>query len=361
MSQPINILIEDDVFTRVLDVVLNPECSNERKVAFADFFAHDVPDFLLWAKSLKNHARNLINCKVQFIHSDQELREKLPFANVLILESLALSKSDIDSAPNLMAVQKYGYLTKNIDTSACLASGIKVLRIRRRANIACAEQAMMMMLALAKRLCEVNKLTSTKLLQKNGFNPRSFNRVHTPSSNWARIPNIRSLHGASIGIIGMGEIGLEIAKRAKSFDMSILYTQRNRLDVETEADLNAQYLELNDLLASSDWVIAQLPATASTNNLLNGQNLNSLKFGAGLINVSRAQCMERDAILRLLKTGQLGGFALDTLWEEPGQDNDELLDFPNVILTPHLAGSPRWNAIADFEEMIRDLDQALAV
>ena len=69
--------------------------------------------------------------------------------------------------------------------------------------------------------------------------------------------------------------------------------------------------------------------------------------------------MERQAILDLLQSGHLGGFALDTLWQEPGEDDDELLTYPNVILTPHLAGSPRWNGIADFEEMLLDLDSAL--
>jgi phosphoglycerate dehydrogenase-like enzyme len=70
--------------------------------------------------------------------------------------------------------------------------------------------------------------------------------------------------------------------------------------------------------------------------------------------------MERQAILDLLESGQLGGFALDTLWQEPGEDDDQLLTYPNVILTPHLAGSPRSNGIADFEEMIHDLDEALS-
>ena len=144
----------------------------------------------------------------------------------------------------------------------------------------------------------------------------------------------------------MGEIGLEIAKRAKSFEMNILYTQRRPIDEMSEIQLDAKYLGLNDLLAQSDWVVVQLPATPETHLLLNSKNLIHLKKGASIINVSRAQCMERQAIL-------------DTLWQEPGEDDDELLTYPNVILTPHLAGSPRWNGIADFEEMLLDLDSAL--
>jgi lactate dehydrogenase-like 2-hydroxyacid dehydrogenase len=203
-------------------------------------------------------------------------------------------------------------------------------------------------------------LTSTQRLIQGGFHPKPFDRKHTPSSNWARIPNIQTLYGKNIGIIGMGEIGQEIAKRALSFEMNVLYTQRSQLSSELEEALSAKYLGLNELLAQSDWVIAQLPASPETHHLLNAQNLKHLKKGAGIINVSRAQCMERQAILDLLESGQLGGFALDTLWQEPGEDDDELLSYPNVILTPHLAGSPRWNGIADFEEMIHDLDKAMS-
>lgn len=360
MTEPFHIVIEDDVFTRVLDVVLNPECSKERKAAFADFFAHDVPDFLDWAQAQKKSTQHLQNCTVQFVHSPKELQAQLPHAHAVIVESFEMGRHEIELAPRLKAVQKYGFLTKNIDTQACAERGIQLLRVRRRANIACAEQAMMMILALAKRLSEVNKLTTTLRLEAHGFKPKAFDRTHTPSSNWARIPNIQSLYGKTIGIIGMGEIGQEIAKRALAFEMKVIYTQRTPLDQATQASFNAHYKSLEDLLAQSDWVVAQLPATPQTNNLLNRQNLVHLKPGASLINVSRAQCMERQAIVDLLRTGQMGGFALDTLWSEPGLEDDELLSFPNVILTPHLAGSPRTNGLADFEEMIKDLDASLS-
>jgi phosphoglycerate dehydrogenase-like enzyme len=359
MSKPFHIVIEDDVFTRVLDVVLNPQCSAARKAAFADFFAHDIPDFLLWAQSQKRDTKNLQDCSVQFVYSQEELNVQLAHAHAVIVESFEVGRREIELAPHLQVVQKYGFLTKNIDTQACSERGIKILKVRRRANIACAEQAMMMILALAKRLIEVNKLTSTRRLIEGGFHPQAFDRQHTPSSNWARISNIQTLYGKNIGIIGMGEIGQEIAKRALSFEMNVLYTQRTRLDINSEQALCAKFMSLEKLLEESDWVVAQLPATPLTNNLLNSKTLAHLKKGACLINVSRAQCMERQAVLDLLQSGQMGGFALDTLWTEPGTDDDELLNFPNVILTPHLAGSPRMNGIADFEEMIQDLDQGL--
>ena len=116
---------------------------------------------------------------------------------------------------------------------------------------------------------------------------------------------------------------------------------------------------MDTLLGMSDWLLAQLPATPSTENLLDAAAFKKMKRGVRLINVSRAQVMSRDAVLDALRDGTLGGMGLDTLWTEPGKDDDELLQYPQVVLTPHLAGSPRLNATGDFEELITGLDQAL--
>jgi phosphoglycerate dehydrogenase-like enzyme len=142
--------------------------------------------------------------------------------------------------------------------------------------------------------------------------------------------------------------------------MKIIYTQRTQLDRATEQALNVEYRDMDSLLRESDWLVPQLPSTPSTEGLLDAEKLSKIKQGARLVNVSRAQIMDRNAVLAALERGALGGFALDTLWSEPGSDDDQLLSFPNVILTPHMAGSPRHNATADFEEMIVGLDEALS-
>jgi lactate dehydrogenase-like 2-hydroxyacid dehydrogenase len=218
---------------------------------------------------------------------------------------------------------------------------------------------MMMILALAKRLPELNGLTTVKRLENGGFKPRAFDKRYTPSGNWARVGGITCLYGSVIGIIGMGEIGQEITKRARAFDMQVIYTQRTRLDPQTEKDLGLTFHDLDSLLAISDWLVPQLPSSPSTENLLDHRAFLKMKKGVRLVNVSRAQCMDRSAVIAALQTGVLGGFALDTLWSEPGSDDDELLSFPNVILTPHMAGSPRWNGLNDFVELIEGLDNEL--
>jgi len=151
----------------------------------------------------------------------------------------------------------------------------------------------------------------------------------------------------------------EIASRAAAFGMDILYFQRTRLPPGEEATLGVSYRPLQDLLAQSDWVVPQLPADPSTRHFIDRERLALLKPGACLVNVSRAEAVERNALIEALRSGHLGGFALDPLYEEPGRPDDELLAFDNVILTPHLAGSPRSNGLRDIEQMITELAQAL--
>ena len=113
-------------------------------------------------------------------------------------------------APRLKVVHKYGALFRNIDVAVCEARGVKVLGVRRRANIACAEHAFALMLTLARRMGSLNGLISVDQLAALGRPYVPFDRRHTPGANWGRFSGLRTLHGNSIGIIGLGEIGREI-------------------------------------------------------------------------------------------------------------------------------------------------------
>ena len=167
------------------------------------------------------------------------------------------------------------------------------------------------------------------------------------------------LQGTTIGIVGLGEIGREIARRAAAFEMRVLYSQRTRLEVSEESALRAQYVSLNEILEQSDWVVPQVPGSAATRGLIGRAELDRIKPGACIVNVSRADLVDRAALIEALRSGRVGGFALDPLYEEPGRSDDELLRFANVILVPHMAGSPRTNGLSDLEELIVGLARAL--
>ena len=354
------IVIEDDPFPRILQVILDPATPAERRDAFAHFMAHDVPDFAGWCAETRARVPSLYPADVRLVSTQEELRAQLPEATAVIVESLEIGAAELALAPQLKAVQKYGTITRTIDSAACAARGLPVLTLRRRANIACAEHTLAMMLTLARKLHRITGLISIAQLEAAGFSPTTFDRRHTAFSGWPRITGLKMLHEATLGIIGMGEIGRELALRAAAFGMRIVYHQRSRLTAAEEALYHAEYAPLERLLGESDWVSLQLPETPATRDFINRERLAQMKRGAVLINVSRARLVEREALLDALRSGHLGGFALDPLYEEPGRADDELLGFDNVMLTPHTAAQPRFNALNDFRDLLAGLDRALA-
>lgn len=353
-ARPI-VVVEDDPFTRLIPILLDPDSDPERRAAFADFMAHDEPDFDGWIARVRAGAPGLFPAEVRMVSSQEEMRAALKEACALVVESLNVGADDLAAANGLRAVQKFGTLLRNVDAAACAARGIKVLTIRRRANIACAEHAFAMMLMLSRRLATLNGLVTKTRIEAAGFPLRPFNRKHTPGGNYPRAGGLRMLNESTLGIIGLGEIGREIALRAKGFGMRVLYHQRSRAPEADERTFNVSYVPFDTLMADSDWIMPQVPTLSSTRDLIDRAALARVKPGACIVNVSNAAVVNREAVIEALKSGRISGFALDVQYQEPLPDDDEMLSLPNVVLTPRLAGSPRFNGLDDFEELITTL------
>src|SRR5687767_937253 len=353
-------IVENDSFLRLIQVVLDPSAPKQRIEAFAHFCKHDTPDFGGWCDGIRSQATNIYPTDVHLVDNQAELLANASGACVLVVEELTVGEREVAAAGiGLKLVQKYGFTTRNIDTTACDNAGVKVLTIRRRANISTAEQGLMLMLALARQVTGNANLISVDQLKAAGYEPTIYDRSHTPNGNWARIPGMVTLYGKQLGIVGLGEIGRELALRAIALGMRIVYSQRTRLPADVEQRYQARYCSLNELLATSDCVSLHLPRGPATVNFIVDRELSVIKPGAFLINVSQPNLVDREALRRALASGHLGGYGLDTFYEEPGDADDPLIKFPNVIVTPHLGGSPRWNSLDDIEEVIVSLSQAL--
>lgn len=354
------IVAEDDPFTRLIQIVLDPTVSEERRSAFADFMSVDEPDFAGWCERVRKASPGLHPAEVRMVTSEAEMRASLFDAQALVVEAFRVGADDLAAAPHLQVVQKYGRILRNIDTAACAEKGIKVIPLQRRANISCAEQVFALMLALARKLDVVMGRVTAERIAADGSPLRPFDRRHTPGANYGRVAGLRPLHGSTVGIIGMGEIGREIAQRAAAFDMRVLYHQRSRMAEAEERELKASYATLDRLMRESDWIVPQLPTNPATRGLLGRNEFALMKPGACIVNVSNAHVINRDALIEALRSGRLGGAALDVLYQEPISSEDELLTFGNVILTPRMGGSPRFNGLDDLEELITGLARAVA-
>jgi phosphoglycerate dehydrogenase-like enzyme len=356
------ILIEEDHFLKIVSVILDPETSPEHQRAVADFFAHDVPDFVGWCAQLRARIPGLYPARVTWATSQRDLVAKLADADGVIVESLAIDRAGLASAKSLKVAHKFGTLASNIDQAACAERGIEVAVLHRRVNIAVAEQCFALMLALAKRICALDGLVERRALEKAGYSIRPRASAFIGYSNFARVAGLKTIHGASLGIVGLGEVGREIARRAAAFGMRTLYFQRHRIDGAAENALGVRYASLDELMAQSDYIVTQLPLNDATRGIIDTKALMRLKPGAILINCARAELIDRAALVDALDAGRLGGLGLDVGYEEPAEADDPLLRYRgsgNVILMPHTAVGARENAQSDLARLCLNLWRAI--
>ena len=356
------VLIEEDHFLKIVPVILDPGIPPAHRDAVADFFAHDVPDLLAWCERLRARIPGLYPARIVWAKDQADFLAKLPDADAAIVESLVVDRAALALAPRLKIVQKFGTIGANIDHAACADLGIAVAFLRRHVNVAVAEQCFALMLALAKRISTLDGLVERAALEAAGYSIRPRASSYIGYSNFARVAGLKTLYGATLGIVGLGEVGREIAHRAAAFGMSTLYHQRRPLAAADEQALAARYASLADLMAQSDYIVVQLPLNDSTRGIIGADALCRAKPGAFLINCARAELVDHGALAEALDSGRLGGLALDVGYDEPARPDDPLLKFrgrPNVILMPHTAIAARQNALADLERLCLNLSRAL--
>lgn len=353
------IVAQDDVIIRTAQVILDPDTDPQRYAAFADYYLVDMPDFDGWVARVRSSVPGLFPARFEMVSDQEELRGALEDADGIICESLTIGEAELAAAPKLKVVQNFGTDTRNIDLDACAARGVKVHTLRRRVNVAVAEHAIAMMLAMAKKLSLLDGRIDEESLHEAGFPARMHDRRHAAAANWGRVNGLGTLYGSTVGCLGLGEIGREVASRVHAFGANVIYHQRNRLPEEIEQPLGATYCSFEDLLAQSDYVSIHLPSNKSTEALIDAKAFSKMKDGAYLVNISRAAIIDRDALMDVLESDRLGGVALDVHYEEPSPADEPLKNYPKALLTPHSAVAGRDNAAADMEELIGNLAAAI--
>ena len=146
------------------------------------------------------------------------------------------------------------------------------------------------------------------------------------------------VHGATLGIIGMGQIGVEMAKRARGFDMRVIYYSRTR-KLELESQLGMEYFEPSDLLSTADFVTLHIPLTLETRHFIGERELRLMKPTAILVNTARGAVVDSQALYTALKEGWISGAALDVTDPEPILPDDPLLTLDNLVITPHIGSA----------------------
>jgi phosphoglycerate dehydrogenase-like enzyme len=352
------VVVEDDRVLRLLEVVFEPWLEPARSAALADYFGHDGVDLVRWRESLRQRMPALFPVRLQFVSGRDELRAALPDADAVVVEKLAIGKAELAAGRSLAVICKFGTITDNIDLAACRRRQVPVHAVRRRTNVSVAEHVMMLVLALARRLPWTGRHLTEEGMAAAGRPFRPYDRKHVANNNYARVGGVRNLAGLTLGSLGMGEIGREVAAKARAFGMRVIYHQRHRLSRADEQVLGVSYRALDRLLAESDVVTVHVPLGATTRGMIGRRELALIKPGGVLINTSRAEIVDRDALNAAVADDMLQ-VGLDVHYEEPMRSGDALLGRDNVILTPHVGGGPRGNPVGDIEEIVTRISEGL--
>lgn len=228
----------------------------------------------------------------------------------------------LDKLPGVRVVSNFGVGVDHIDVPAATARHIPVGNTPGVLDGATADLAFALMLAVGRRLVEGDRYARGP----------DFLR-YDPSFMLGR-----EVHGSTLGIIGLGRIGEQVARRARGFDMTVLYFNRNRKPA-AEAALGVHYTPLVQLLAASDYVVLTVPLTQHTRGLIGRTQLAQMKPTACLINAARGAVVDLEALTEALKTRTIYAAALDVTDPEPLPRTHPILNLPNVIITPHLGSA----------------------
>lgn len=226
------------------------------------------------------------------------------------------------SCPRLRVIANVAVGYDNIDVAAASELGIWVTNTPGVLHETTADFAFALLLAVARRV-----VASERFARAGGWKTWSPTAFLGPD-----------VHGATLGIVGMGQIGQAVARRARGFAMRVVYTSRTRTPT-LEQELGIEWRPLEHLLAESDFVSLHVPLTAETQRLLNRERLWRMKPGAILVNTARGPVVDHEALVDALRRGHLGGAGLDVTDPEPLPPEHPLWSFENVVITPHIASA----------------------
>ncbi|MDQ3812839.1 MAG: phosphoglycerate dehydrogenase [Armatimonadota bacterium] len=250
---------------------------------------------------------------------EDELVAEVPRYDALMVRSQTkITRPVIEAASKLQIVGRAGVGVDNIDVDAATERGVIVVNSPAGNTVAVAELTLGMMLALVRRLV-----------------PASLSMAR---GEWKRSKFLgNQLYGKTLGVIGVGRIGVEVTRRAQSFGMKILGYDPF-LTSERARQLNIEATTIDEILKRSDFISLHVPLTKETKNLINRESIATMKDGAYIVNCARGGVIDEAALYEALKSGKLGGAGLDVFEQEPPQDSP-LRELENVVLTPHLGAS----------------------
>jgi glyoxylate reductase len=308
------------------------------------------PKILITRKPPKHITAYLSNyCEIEVWDSEEEQIPKEKLLNsaadidgLLCLLTDEIDESVFEKSKRLKVVSNLAVGYNNIDLKLATSKGIMVTNTPSVLTETTADLTFALMLATSRRLIEASN--TLREGQWKTWSPMFLTGM--------------DVHGATLGVIGLGEIGAAVAKRAKGFGMTVLYHNRKR-KTSLEKELGVQYVELDSLLQVSDFVCVLTPFTKQTENLITLKELKLMKETAILINTSRGGIVNENDLVQALSEKLILGAGLDVFEQEPIPTNHPLLRFPNVVALPHIGSASIQTRTKMWELAAKNLAHAL--
>ncbi len=254
----------------------------------------------------------------------EQLLEKVVEADGILTNIMDRIDADVfQAAHRLKVVSQLGVGVDNIDVAEATRRGVLVGNTPGVLAKATADIAFGLLMSAARRISE-----GDRWLRAGNWKMQYHPMVWLGAE----------VHGATLGIVGMGQIGVEMAKRARGFDMRVIYYSRTR-KLELESQLGMEYFEPSDLLSTADFVTLHIPLTLETRHFIGERELQLMKPTAILINAARGAVVDSQALYTALKEGWISGAALDVTDPEPILPYDPLLSLDNLVITPHIGSA----------------------
>jgi phosphonate dehydrogenase len=293
------------------------------KVVITHWVHQEVIDLLSpHCQVVANESRNtLMNSEVLARAADAE--------GIMVFMPDSIDHEFLDSCPNLRVVGAALKGYDNFDVDACTQRGIWFTIVPDLLTIPTAELGLALLLGISRRLLEGDAWV--RMGNFTGWLPRLYGT---------------GLSGSTVGIIGMGSVGMALAKRLSGFQVNLIYNDIYKLGPTQEADLHLKHASLQEVLATSDFLFPLVPLNLHTKHMIDDQALRNMKRGSFLINVCRGSVVDEQAVVRALETGRLAGYAADVFemedWVRPDRPRwvpPNLREHPNTLFTPHLGSA----------------------
>jgi D-3-phosphoglycerate dehydrogenase len=264
--------------------------------------------------------------------------EAVTDADILILRTFGAAEDVMACNKNLKMIMRWGAGYDSVDIREAGARGILVTNTPGANAYAVSELAVLLMLAVGRRLFCHNDSLKAGQWSKNTFLDKSF-----------------SLNNKLVGIIGGGNIGRQVAQKVQVFGATVQYYDPFRLPESTEQVLNMAYVSLEQLIATSDIVTLHVPLTEENRHMIGKEQIDAMKTDAILINVARGGLVDDDALLAAVQSGHLLGAGIDCVEHEPLPMGHPMLENPNIIITPHIGGGTCDLATAIIPMLVEDI------